>query len=193
MPLIPVPGPLQIANFAAKIRQERKRKATAPQLTLDFAREDEWLTGNALNIRASVRVTNCGQRAASLVAIMVPSLVWSPGGTNPQRDDTGGWRLGLKGQFNHLDWMPQELTPAENRFAAVAQIRRDELIFIGGANTTKTFEETGILAVRAVLSWADGTAPVEAYTDEYEIEICWRRRSAQRPSTFRITVGLVPV
>lgn len=193
MPLVPVPGPTQLGEFAHKLWTERGRKQTAPQLVMSYANQEGWLAGDSLNVRASVRVTNMGKRLASQVAIRVPTLVWSPNGANPERDGTGGWSLGLRNQAGGLDWTPQELAPDESRFGAVAQIQQDALGFLGGAHAVTTFKENGILKVRAVLSWADLAEPAAAYKDEYEFEIRWLKGAPVPEKSFKIRLGLVPV
>jgi hypothetical protein len=192
MPLLPVPGPADIADFANRLRKERGRGESGPQLVLTYAEQEGWLSGSSLNVRASVRVTNVGEHFAPRVAIHVPSVVWLPLGTNPITYQTS-WSLGLRNHEDHLDWTPQELVPDQSRFAAVAQIQKDDLVFIGGAKALKTFTGEGVLKVEAVLSWADQEKPARAYADRYEIEIERFKGPPEPGSGFTVKLGLVAV
>jgi hypothetical protein len=190
MPLIPVPGPTQIATFAQRIRKERKRKATEPQVVLSYEQKPPWLSGSQSNVRVSLRATNVGKRAASKVAIHVPWLIWLPGGTNAELKDSGAWSLALQDSAERMHRTPQELAPCESRFAWVAQIDKYSLRFIGGPTSVETFEEAGTLRVRAVLSWVDPAESAASHVDEYEIEIDWLKRPPVPGSGFTVKLGI---
>jgi len=192
VPLLPVPGPTQIATLARQIQKERKREATEPLVVLSYEDKRPWLTGSSSNVRVSLRATNVGQRPASQVAIHVPSLIWLPGGVTPQPNHGGAWSLALEDSAGKMRRSPQQLAPSESRFAWVAQIEKYSLRFIGGP-TAETFEEAGTLKVRALLSWVDLAELAAPYTDEYEIEIQWLKLPPVAGTGFNVKLGLVPL